>query len=177
MFVYCGNNPVIRIDISGTDSDLMDVEDLDDEFEPRLEGASGNGVPSTPGGGGGYGPISDIKTSGVPAGNAAAGGSGTGYSSMSAFKRANGSAGEGYEWHHIVEQSQIKKSGFSPEEIHNTNNVTRIETSVHREVSRYYSTKQGDLGGLTPRDYLRGRSYEFQFDFGKDILNRFHTVR
>ena len=34
-----------------------------------------------------------------------------GYSSFAAFKRANGNARSGYEWHHIVEQGMVKSTG------------------------------------------------------------------
>ncbi len=40
---------------------------------------------------------------------------------------AQGSPGEGNDWHHIVEQSQITKSGFSPEQIHNTSNIIAVD--------------------------------------------------
>ncbi len=44
-------------------------------------------------------------------------------------------------WHHIVEQSQIKKSGFRPEEIHNVNNVIAIDHAVHMKITGYYNPK------------------------------------
>lgn len=50
-----------------------------------------------------------------------------GYSSFKGLKKNIGSAGDGNDWHHIVEQSQIKKSGFSPEQIHNTNNIIAVD--------------------------------------------------
>jgi len=48
-----------------------------------------------------------------------------GYSSFSAAKRAMGSPGEGNVFDHVVEQSQIGRSGFAPEEIHNPFNMHR----------------------------------------------------
>ncbi|MDD4970330.1 MAG: hypothetical protein PHT07_12970 [Paludibacter sp.] len=41
-----------------------------------------------------------------------------GYSSFRAFKAANGSAGEGMAWHHIVEQNLSNIAKFGPEAIH-----------------------------------------------------------
>jgi hypothetical protein len=47
-------------------------------------------------------------------------------------------ADEATELHHIVEQCQIKKSGFSSKLIRNSNNEVRIAKSLHSKVSSYY---------------------------------------
>lgn len=67
---------------------------------------------------------------------------GQGYSSFNAFKAAQGNAGLGMEWHHIVEQSQTHKSGFMPEDIHSTENIISIDAATHRKISAYYSSIQ-----------------------------------
>ena len=96
-----------------------------------------------------------------------------GYDSFSAFKKAQGSAGVGKEWHHIVEQSQIAKSGFAPQQIHNTNNIIAINADVHRMISGYYSSKQIFTNGLTVRNWLAGQSFEAQTQFGKHVIKLF----
>lgn len=54
LYVYCGNNPIRRIDISGADS--IDLIDGDKEEEPEhKEGGGGNGYPSGGSGSEGYG--------------------------------------------------------------------------------------------------------------------------
>lgn len=65
-----------------------------------------------------------------------------GFGSFSDLKNALGAAGEGEAWHHIVEQSQIGKSGFAAEKIHNVNNVVAINKATHAKISGYYSSKQ-----------------------------------
>ena len=103
---------------------------------------------------------------------------GQGYSSFRAFKAAQGSAGPGMEWHHIVEQSQINKSGFAAEDIHNTGNMIRIDAGVHRKISGYYQTTVFDFtNGLTVRDWLAGQSFEFQYQFGIEVLKRFGVLK
>lgn len=100
------------------------------------------------------------------------------YESFRDFKKGEGPAGDGKEWHHIVEQSQIKKSGFSPQQIHNTNNITAIDNATHAKISGYYNTKTFDYtGGLSVRDWLAGQSYESQYDFGMEILRIFGVIR
>ena len=99
------------------------------------------------------------------------------FNSFEAFKKALGSAGKNKAWHHIVEQSQIQKSGFKPTQIHNTHNVIAIDQSVHVKISAYYSSKQDFSEGLRVRDWLAGQSYETQYEFGEKILEKFGVIR
>lgn len=65
--------------------------------------------------------------------------SGKGFDSFRQLKKGIGSPGAGNEWHHIVEQSQIVKSGFNPHMIQNTNNIVSVGKTTHRAISGYYS--------------------------------------
>ncbi len=52
-----------------------------------------------------------------------------------------GEPGEGNAWHHIVEQSQICKSGFSSDKVHNIKNLLALphgKNSVHAKISGFY---------------------------------------
>ena len=103
---------------------------------------------------------------------------GQGFNTFNDAKKALGSAGEGKQWHHIVEQSQIQKSGFDPTQIHNTNNLIAIDQAMHAKISRYYNTKSFDFtGGLSVRDWLAGQSYQTQYDFGMNVLNKFEVIK
>lgn len=76
-----------------------------------------------------------------------------------------------------MEQSQIKKSGFSPEQIHNTNNIIAVDHATHMRITGYYNTKSFDFtNGLSVRDWLAGQSYEEQYSFGLDVLKRFGVI-
>ena len=100
-----------------------------------------------------------------------------GYKSFNDLKKAIGSAGERKDWHHIVEQSQIEKSGFSPEQIHNTDNIIAVDHATHMKITGYYNTKSFDFtNGLSVRDWLAGQSYEEQYSFGLDVLRRFGVI-
>lgn len=96
-----------------------------------------------------------------------------GFNTFRELKKAIGPAGERKVWHHIVEQSQIEKSGFSPKLIHNTKNIIAIDSTIHTRISGYYSTKPEFTRGKTIRDWLAGQSYQKQYQFGLNVLKRF----
>lgn len=99
------------------------------------------------------------------------------FHSFYALKKFLGSPGQGMAWHHIVEQSQIgKRANFAPESIHNTNNIVPIPSgrnSIHAKISSYYSSKQSFTNGMIVRDWLATKDFEFQFLFGKMILEQY----
>jgi len=72
---------------------------------------------------------------------------GIGFDSFSDAKKYLGSAGEGNQWHHIVEQSHIKKSGFNTQLIQNTDNLIAVDKIIHAKISGYYDTKSFDFSG------------------------------
>jgi uncharacterized protein (UPF0335 family) len=90
------------------------------------------------------------------------------------LKNSLGSPGKNFDWHHIVEQCQIKKSGFAPKVIQTADNVIAISKEVHRQISGYYSSIQEDFSeGMRVRDWLAGKSLEFQTEFGKTVIKLF----
>jgi hypothetical protein len=82
----------------------------------------------------------------------------------------------GYETHHIVERGP-NEGEFSEEQLEGPENVVRIPYYKHRDISDLYSTKNDSLGGLTPREYLRGKSFEEQRQFGIDTLKKFEVIK
>jgi hypothetical protein len=90
------------------------------------------------------------------------------FKSSRAFKRAMGSAGEGKNWHHIVEQHAGNLKRFGAEAIHNTENVIKLDTPLHNRVSAFYSSVRKELTNstLTVRQWLSTQSYEAQRQFG-----------
>jgi RHS repeat-associated protein len=101
---------------------------------------------------------------------------GHGFRSFSAFKRAMGRAGDGRNWHHIVEQTPANVRRFGPETIHNTQNLINLDSAVHREVSAYYSRIQPFTGGQTVRQWLSTQSLDAQHQFGTQVLRDFGAV-
>jgi len=96
---------------------------------------------------------------------------GKSFKSFSAFKRAAGPAGAGKQWHHIVEQNKIGQ--FGAQRIHSTTNIVAVPVRVHTRISAHYSSKLDFTGGKTVREWLRGKSFEEQFQYGLDIMRRF----
>jgi RHS repeat-associated protein len=102
-----------------------------------------------------------------------------GFRSFSAFKRYYGAAGKGRAWHHIVEQTTSNISKFGSENIHNIDNVINIDHgagSLHAKVSGYYSSIQPTITGsstMTVRQWLSGKSYQEQYNFGIGVLKKF----
>ena len=77
------------------------------------------------------------------------------------------------EVHHIVEQCQQKKSGFSSSQIQSPSNKITLDYDVHRKISGYYSSKPEGFDGLRVRDWLAGKSFEEQTEFGWQVIRRF----
>jgi hypothetical protein len=99
-----------------------------------------------------------------------------GYRSFSAFKRAEGVAGEGQAWHHIVEQTPSNVERFGAEAIHNTENLVKLPHgpgTIHNQISGFYSSKQPFTGGQTVRQWLSPQSFEEHAEFGQSIIQQF----
>jgi hypothetical protein len=56
-------------------------------------------------------------------------------------------------------------------------NLVLIPYWKHVEISSWYSTKNKSYGGLRPRDYLRGKSWEEQYIFGIQKLRDFGVLK
>jgi len=90
-----------------------------------------------------------------------------GFNSFRQLKNYIGSAGRGNVWHHIVQQCQIRKSGFSANLVHSTQNVVNLTRAQHIAVEKIYSGKiDGLTNGLIFRDWLAGQSFEAQYRWG-----------
>jgi hypothetical protein len=109
-------------------------------------------------------------------GMAGGAGAGQGFTSFRALKEYLGDPGENMEWHHIVEQSQIGRSGFSVGQIQNTNNVIAIDANVHAQISGFYSSNVAGRGTGTVRDWLAGQDFQAQYEFGLQVLRRFGII-
>jgi len=101
---------------------------------------------------------------------------GKGFQTFSQAKSYLGAAAPGHHWHHVVEQSQIVKSGFDRLIIHNTHNLVQLPTAVHHKITGFYASKAigvVDTGGLKFRDWLVGQSFEVQYEWGIFLINYF----
>jgi hypothetical protein len=82
----------------------------------------------------------------------------------------------GYQIHHIVERTPGEKQGDPDELINGSDNLVRIPTLIHRDISDFYSTSDPELG-QTPREYLRGKSWDDRRKFGLETLVRFGVLK
>ncbi|RKG74318.1 SitA5 family polymorphic toxin [Corallococcus terminator] len=97
------------------------------------------------------------------------------WGSFSGFKKAQGPAGKGQEWHHIVEQTPGNVNRFGAQSVHNTENIIRLDKGVHTRVSSFFSSIQRDVTGsatLTVRQWLSTQSYAAQREFGLLAIER-----
>ena len=102
---------------------------------------------------------------------------GAGYSTYNAVRNALGSPGAGNQWHHIVEQSQILRSGFSSFMVNNSNNLIVVSQKTHQQISSLYSSQQYYSEGMTVRGWLTGQSFQQQYEFGIQILRQFGAFK
>jgi len=94
-----------------------------------------------------------------------------GFLSFRAAKRVLPPAGDGNVYDHVVEQSQIGRSGFDPRLIHNPANLNPVPSAINQLKANYYSTIRPFTGGQTVRDWLTGQSYAEQYTFGLDATS------
>ncbi|MEN9912338.1 MAG: hypothetical protein RI956_782 [Pseudomonadota bacterium] len=93
------------------------------------------------------------------------------FTSFAAAKKALGSI-DGQDIHHVVEQCQAARSGFSKSMINSTDNLVRLPKDVHNQISRYYSSSAGSNIPGTIRDSLNGQSFQNQLQYGLGITNK-----
>jgi len=81
-----------------------------------------------------------------------------------------------YENHHIVEVGP--NNGKIPDSLlQSRQNQVIIPYYLHRDISDFYSTPNERYGGMTPRDFLRGKSYEEQYQFGLMVMHKFGVLK
>jgi hypothetical protein len=90
---------------------------------------------------------------------------------------AVGSPTLGYHIHHIVEQTPAQDEGFPEDLIESRENKVQIPEMKHRELSNWYQTRNEDYNWLSPRDYLRGKSWEERYKFGIQKLVDFGVLK
>ena len=95
-----------------------------------------------------------------------------GFSSARAFRKTTtakyyGPAGEGYDYHHIVEQGGANADNIPAEQLHSTENMIRMPRLLHEEIISAYSdeaTKYFDdpsiKPGQTVRQWLQTQPYD-----------------
>jgi hypothetical protein len=83
----------------------------------------------------------------------------------------------GYDIHHIVEQTAAARAGFSNDLINGRDNLVRIPTLKHWEITGWYLTKNETFGGLSPREYLRDKDWAERTNIGHFALIKFGVLK
>jgi hypothetical protein len=78
----------------------------------------------------------------------------------------------GYDIHHIVERTPAELDGFPRALIDGPENLVRIPTMKHWEITKWFATSSPEFGNLSPRSYLRGRSWDERTEIGMRALIR-----
>lgn len=76
----------------------------------------------------------------------------------------------GYQKHHIVEQTPARNDRFPDSMIDGSANIVSIPTYKHREITGWYARSNPEFGGLSPRDYLKDKSWEERMSVGLRAL-------
>ena len=92
-----------------------------------------------------------------------------GYKTFKTAKKHMGNVSD-IEWHHLVEQSQVGRSGFVKTSINNSSNLVGISSDLHHKISGIFSAKPTFLKDSkqfkTVRDWVSTLNYQQQYTFG-----------
>ncbi|GAC1333130.1 MAG: hypothetical protein NVSMB26_13800 [Beijerinckiaceae bacterium] len=66
----------------------------------------------------------------------------------------------GYDIHHIVEQTPAEQDGFPRSQIDAPENLVRVPRLKHWEINGWFQASNEVFNGLSPREYLRGKSWD-----------------
>jgi hypothetical protein len=88
----------------------------------------------------------------------------------------------GYETHHIAEgqyrsTNPLRNADRFSDQLESHDNLVQIPKWTHVLISSWYSTKNDDYGGMTPRAYLRGKSWDEQYEVGLSAMRLFRVLK
>jgi hypothetical protein len=90
--------------------------------------------------------------------------------SLEDLQRAVSQPEAGYDIHHIVEQTPADNEGYTRDVIDGRDNLVRVPTLKHWEITGWYARKDEAFGMKSPREYLRGKSWDEKMAMGKKAL-------
>lgn len=93
------------------------------------------------------------------------------FKSWSEMRSMLGSAGKGYDWHHIVERRLADDGTFPPEVIHATDNVVALPRKVHRCVTNKMQSNWA-ARAMRRRYVVGSLGFQDQYNFGLDLIRR-----
>lgn len=97
--------------------------------------------------------------------------------SLDELQQAVSDPQKGYDIHHIVEQTAAYRSGFPRSMIDAPENLVRIPTLKHWEITGWYMTRSDRFGGASPREYLLDRDWNERTRVGLEALAKFGVLK
>lgn len=76
----------------------------------------------------------------------------------------------GYNVHHVVEQTPAKNDGFPASQIEDPSNKVLVPEVKHWQITAWFSTPNPQYGGLSPREYLKGKDWDTRVAVGLEGL-------
>ncbi len=83
----------------------------------------------------------------------------------------------GYDVHHIVEQTSAERDGYPRRMIDAPENLVRIPTLKHWQITGWYMTRNDDFSGLSPRSFLRGKNWKERVRVGRMALTLYGVLK
>ena len=84
---------------------------------------------------------------------------------------------KGYDDHHIVGRWTAREGLFSDARVYNNENVVSIPRYKHEQINSWYQRPNVEFGGLTPRQYLQGKSWDEHRRVGLDAMRMFGILK
>jgi hypothetical protein len=88
-----------------------------------------------------------------------------------------GSAGDGYQYHHVVTQGGANATNIRPELIQNTDNIVRLPRLVHEAVTAAYKEPAPEDETKTLYEWVQSQPYTSQREEGLRILRRLRILK
>jgi hypothetical protein len=90
--------------------------------------------------------------------------------SLQELQRAVIERKRGYDIQHIVEKTPALADGFTRAQTEAPENLALVPTLKHWRLTAWFATKNDDFGGVSPREYLRGKSWDERKRLGLSAL-------
>lgn len=88
-----------------------------------------------------------------------------------------GSAGDGWQYHHIVTQRGQNEKNIPAGQLHNTENVIRLPTLLHEAVNAEYQKLAKEDPEMTVYEWLQTQPYDVQRERGLQILRDLRILK
>jgi hypothetical protein len=83
----------------------------------------------------------------------------------------------GYDDHHLAEEAAARRAGFPEELIQGNDNLVSIPRMKHWAINGYMSRVDPELNDMSPREFLKDKSWEERQAFGLSVLKLFGVLK